>query len=131
MPHGLSPRRVPDRQVNTRLESWKEIATYLGREVRTVQRWEKTDGLPVHRLYHSKRGSVYALTAEIDRWWESRSDTLVVAETPPAPRRLAGWTVPAIAAVLVAAIATAVLLRSGLGSRVARLTYETNLPGDE
>ena len=31
------------------LNSWKEIASYLGRSVRTVQRWEREFGLPVHR----------------------------------------------------------------------------------
>ncbi len=55
-----------------RLDSWKEIASYLGREVRTVQRWEKADGLPVRRLLHAKRGSVYAFAAELDAWVASR-----------------------------------------------------------
>ena len=35
-----------------RLDSWKEIASYLGRGIRTVQRWEREEGLPVHRLDH-------------------------------------------------------------------------------
>jgi hypothetical protein len=48
-----------------RLESWKEIAAYLGRDVTTVRRWEKREGLPVHRLHHSKLGSVYAYTTEL------------------------------------------------------------------
>jgi hypothetical protein len=43
-----------------RLESWKEIAAYLKRDVSTVQRWEKKESLPVHRLPHDKLGSVYA-----------------------------------------------------------------------
>lgn len=34
------------------LDSWKEIATYLDKAVRTVQRWEKQEGLPVHRQSH-------------------------------------------------------------------------------
>ena len=41
-----------------RLESWKEIAAYLGRDVTTARRCEKREGLPVHRLHHSKLGSV-------------------------------------------------------------------------
>jgi len=45
-----------------RVESWKEIAAYLGRDVTTVRRWEKREGLPVHRLHHNKLGSVYAYT---------------------------------------------------------------------
>jgi len=55
-----------------RLDSWKEIAGYLGRSVRTVQRWERQEGLPVHRLQHDRQGSVYALPAELDAWWEAR-----------------------------------------------------------
>jgi TolB-like protein/Tfp pilus assembly protein PilF len=55
-----------------RLDSWKEIAAYLGREVRTVQGWEKNEGLPVHRLQHSRQGSVYAFKSELDAWREAR-----------------------------------------------------------
>ena len=51
-----------------RLESWKEIAAYLGRGVRTVRRWEAQEGLPVHRHMHRSLGSVYAFKSEIDRW---------------------------------------------------------------
>src|SRR5260370_34049206 len=51
-----------------RLESWKEIAAYLGRDVTTVRRWEKREGLPVRRLHHSRLGSVYAYAAELDAW---------------------------------------------------------------
>jgi Tfp pilus assembly protein PilF len=53
--------------------SWKEIAVYFGRDVRTVQRWERTDGLPVRRLKHAKRGSVFAYREELDRWVELRT----------------------------------------------------------
>ena len=55
-----------------RLDSWKEIAAYLGRDVRTVQRWERTDDLPVRRLQHAKLASVYAYTNELEAWRESR-----------------------------------------------------------
>jgi TolB-like protein/Tfp pilus assembly protein PilF len=54
------------------LDSWKEIALYLHRDVTTVQRWEKQEGMPVHRHLHHKRGSVYALTSELDAWRQSR-----------------------------------------------------------
>jgi Tol biopolymer transport system component len=63
------PEDVPD---DPRLDSWKEIASYLGRGIRTVQRWEREEGLPVHRLDHAKRGSVYASRRELTAWWESR-----------------------------------------------------------
>src|ERR1700694_1342286 len=42
-----------------RLDSWKEIANYLKREVRTVQLWEKKEGLPVHRHFHNSLGTVF------------------------------------------------------------------------
>ena len=51
------------------LNSWKEIASHFRRDVRTVQRWEKEEGLPVHRKLHSKLPSIYAYTAELDAWW--------------------------------------------------------------
>jgi Tol biopolymer transport system component len=51
-----------------RLDSWKAIAAYLGRDVTTVQRWERREGLPVHRHVHDKLGSVYAFREEVDAW---------------------------------------------------------------
>ncbi len=57
------------------LDSWKEIAAYLRREVRTVQLWEKNEGLPVHRHFHKRLGSVYALRSEIDVWLHRASRT--------------------------------------------------------
>jgi phage terminase Nu1 subunit (DNA packaging protein) len=53
-------------------DSWKQIAAFLGRGIRTVQRWERTEGLPVHRHHHMKRGSVYALRPELTDWLQSR-----------------------------------------------------------
>src|SRR5262252_4665038 len=55
-----------------KLDSWKEIADYLDREVRTVQRWEKTENLPVHRHEHQKKSTVYAYTSELDDWRKNR-----------------------------------------------------------
>lgn len=56
-----------------RLDSWKAIATYLNRDVRTVQRWEKEAGLPVRRHLHIKASSVYGFKTEIDQWRKTRS----------------------------------------------------------
>ena len=75
-----------------RLDSWKEIAAYLGRGIRTVQRWEREEGLPVHRLAHDKRGSIYARREELAAWWQRRSHTLArsaisdAVDTSAAPR---------------------------------------------
>jgi tetratricopeptide (TPR) repeat protein len=55
-----------------RLDSWKEIASYLKRSVRSAKRWEKEEGLPIHRHLHGKRDSVYAYRGELDDWWVSR-----------------------------------------------------------
>ncbi|MEO8659324.1 MAG: tetratricopeptide repeat protein [Bryobacteraceae bacterium] len=72
-----------------RLDSWKEIASYLNRGARTVQRWEREEGLPVHRLHHEKLGSVYGYKSELDAWWKSRGTKLDLqpqpAETEPEP----------------------------------------------
>ncbi len=56
-----------------RLDSWKEIAGYLKRDVTTVQRWEKREGMPVRRHLHDKMGSVYAFRSELDAWSRSRN----------------------------------------------------------
>ena len=56
----------------SRLDSWKEIAAYLKREVRTVQRWEAKEGLPVHRHQHDTQVTVYAFPSELDRWLARR-----------------------------------------------------------
>jgi len=55
-----------------RLDSWKEIANYLGRSARCAQRWERNLGLPVHRLRHVEGFTVYAYVEELDAWRESR-----------------------------------------------------------
>ena len=96
------PQLVP----KDRLDSWKEIATYLSRGERTVQRWEREEGLPVHRLTHQKQGSVFAYKEELDAWWESRRSRLgsngQAADAKPRVRR---WAIPAMvagAALLVA-----------------------------
>jgi TolB-like protein/Tfp pilus assembly protein PilF len=79
----LTPKTRADAQ-SRRLESWKEIAAYLGRDVTTVRRWEKREGLPVHRLQHSKLGSVYAYTAELDAWRGGRAPA-TATDGPDAP----------------------------------------------
>jgi Tol biopolymer transport system component len=68
------------------LESWKGIAAYLKRDVRTVKRWEKLEGLPVHRHLHQSRSSVYAYPSEIDAWAATRKPR---SEPVPAWRRVA------------------------------------------
>lgn len=76
----------------TRLNSWKEIAVYLDRGVRTVQRWEQELGLPVHRISKNDRGPVFAYRHDIDRWLLAcaRNPQFSAQIAPPAapePRR--------------------------------------------
>jgi TolB-like protein/Tfp pilus assembly protein PilF len=68
-----APGKLPDPDSNERrLESWGEIATYLRRDIRTVQRWESLHGLPVRRLRIGKQGQVFAYPSELDRWMLQR-----------------------------------------------------------
>ena len=67
-----------------RLDSWKKIASYLKRDVSTVQRWERREGMPVHRHLHDKLGSVFAYRSELDAWWASRRAGLEAQTTAAA-----------------------------------------------
>jgi hypothetical protein len=62
------------------LTSWKEIASYLGKGVRTVQRWEQQFGLPVRRPNRKAKGIVHATRQELDQWlamqWSQRPEEL-------------------------------------------------------
>jgi hypothetical protein len=85
--------RIPDDELDQRserrpqacdrLDSWKEIAAYLRRSVRCVQRWERTEGLPVLRHRHAKSATVYAYRHEVNTWWEE-------GRTVSDPRRHSG-----------------------------------------
>jgi tetratricopeptide (TPR) repeat protein len=79
--HEVAPRlgAGPDR-----LDSWKEIASYLKREVRTVQIWEKKEGLPVHRHFHNHLGTVFAFRSEIEAWGKQQA-TKQATNPPSAP----------------------------------------------
>jgi tetratricopeptide (TPR) repeat protein len=70
------------------LEGWKSIADYLGRTVRTVQRWERHEQLPVRRHHHHALATVSASPADLDRWRAERLPTLTAADED----RIAGDT---------------------------------------
>lgn len=57
--------------MSDRLDSWKEICTYLGRDRRTLGRWERERGMPVHRIPGGNKPRIFALTSEIDVWLRS------------------------------------------------------------
>lgn len=77
-------RRIPSEQNHRILNSWKEIAGYLGRGIRTAQRYERDFRLPVHRPAAKMRGSVIAFTDELDKWLE---ETPVGFDGEPAHRQ--------------------------------------------
>ena len=66
----------------TQLNGWKEIACYLRRSVRCVQRWEKKEGLPVYRHTHSYGASVYAIPADLDVWWQTEQRCCAQSNLP-------------------------------------------------
>ena len=82
---GRHPVRPSWNDSEERLDSWKEIAAYLERDVATVKRWEKKEGLPVHRHMHDQRGTVYAYRSEIDAWIAKRRPLVSQEE------KLRGW----------------------------------------
>ena len=108
---------VPPAPPAERLDSWKEIAVYVKREIRTVQRWEKGEGLPVHRHLHDRQGTVYAYKSELDAWWNNgrrRVEIATEAAVPQSRSRLLRWRVAVAAALLVTASALWFLTRPEL-----------------
>lgn len=107
-----------------RLDSWKEIAAYLNRDVTTVQRWEKREGMPVHRHLHERLGSVSASRAELDAWARGRNlqagkenanRSVAPDSSAPAPDSAittsrSRWKLFLVSALLVAGLATAAIL---------------------
>ena len=136
----------PVLQPDDRLGSWKAIAAHLKRDVSTVQRWEKSEGMPVHRHLHAKRGSVYGSRSELDAWWASRSPRLDPSAGADAPREIAERPFPAarnsrwataLAAVLICAVAVAAWIlgnpdrASGDPLKGARYSMLTEFDGAE
>jgi len=135
-----SPNHADASVANGRLDSWKEIAVYLKRDVTTVRRWEKREGLPVHRHLHERRDSVYAYTHEVDRWWEDRRNHLTdkagpnggttsegesavssdIVTAAPRDRARLAWTLAATFFVATLVLASLVVVResqTGEGER--------------
>ncbi len=128
------------RPPSDRLDSWKKIAVYLKRDVSTVQRWERREGMPVHRHLHDKQGSVFAYRSELDEWWESRRQQLAPSppaspagpadDTPAASAETASLAPPARSRLLVRAAAAiaGLLLVGGLARFAIDRTYAWHNP---
>ena len=122
-----APRSANGSEDSERLDSWKEIAAYLKRDVTTVRRWEKREGLPVHRHLHDTRESVYAYTKELDDWRLGRHNHLTNATGINGRQRLrtlAAVGIP-IALLALSAIGLAVVhfRQSPIEERVVRLSF--------
>jgi Tol biopolymer transport system component len=114
----------PERSPEDRLDSWKEIASYLNRDVTTVQRWEKREAMPIHRHLHDKMGSVYASRAELDAWARGRNlqaaqqngNSAPSSNLPPTPPHSAAsdsrarWRFPLLAVAVALAIGAGLYL---------------------
>lgn len=66
------------------LNGWKDIANYLGKGIRTVQRWERSYGLPVHRIAATRGEVVWASRTELDGWRSRGPAEAAPASTSPA-----------------------------------------------
>ncbi|MFP5229286.1 MAG: tetratricopeptide repeat protein [Acidobacteriota bacterium] len=104
----MTSRTAANLAENRRIDSWKEIAAFFGRDERTVKRWEKDRGLPVHRL-PGERGGVFAWSHELTAWLNSsrtngKSNSASPApQDPPPPSTEAGPDPPAAIPALGAA----------------------------
>jgi hypothetical protein len=63
----------PSPDAHKALQSWKEIASELNRGIRTVQRWERTLGLPVRRVGKGPRCPVIAFRDELHQWLRTKA----------------------------------------------------------
>ena len=113
-----------DEQHGERLESWKKIAAYLRRDVRTVQRWEQANGLPIHRHQRAQRAIPYAYAHELDAWWKSNSQSAEVTAPAVSARSLYIYVLVAVLIVAGAVGAAAWVSRSpGLERSVAVVPF--------
>lgn len=98
---------------NKRLQSWKEIAAFLGCEPRTAQRYEHDRGLPVHRIPGGGVPKIFAFTSELQAWLLSNSDNAIAAPVPlHLQKKLPIWP------ILLAIVASLALLFTLLPSSV-------------
>ncbi|HTR67122.1 MAG TPA: tetratricopeptide repeat protein [Terriglobales bacterium] len=127
---------------NLRLDSWKEIAAFFGRDERTVKRWEKDRALPVRRYPGSGRGGVFAYTEELSSWLEGRAPRVVdsiaevvspqeeIQRSPDRPLLPGKRSIWLVAATVMAALALAAGLRYERGRGKTEVSAMPAAPED-
>ena len=105
-----------------RLNAWKEIAAFFGRDERTVKRWETTRGLPVHRVPNGMRSPVFAYESELHAWLTSHeSEAASPPEDVSAAPSGSGFPINGSIVVLAAGLAVAALVLGIFGSRLSAM----------
>ena len=101
-----------------RLDSWKAIAGYLGRDERTIRRWEKSLGLPIRRVADGRGHSVFAFKSEIDAWLlnRGRSAAAPAAIKPAVPPKQWRARAGVVAAAAVAVVSVCAWWVAGRGA---------------
>jgi hypothetical protein len=127
-----SPPEIDASPIGDRLDSWKEIAAYLNRSVRTLHRWEKEEGLPVHRQLHKDLGSVFAYKSELDAWSSARSlRAELQKETGEQGLAKGQWRMIAAALLTFVLAIAAISYIAARRSQSARSRYDLRVPGLE
>ncbi len=108
--HSNENKGPSDGHLGDRLDGWKAIAAHLGRDIRTVQRWELSEHLPIHRLEHGQRAKAHAFTGELDEWIAKRvphpgdADATSLAPAPRSRLRVAGAGLLVLAGLVIAVV---------------------------
>lgn len=103
------------------LTSWKDIARYMGKGVRTVQRWEQDFGLPVRRPLGSNKKAVLARPSDLDAWVALRCSSRKRAAAECMPRD--GGRLPVgVLTSLAAQLQTARMLQSNNRALIMEVT---------
>jgi len=106
---------VGTQEAGDRLESWKEVARFLNKGVRTVMRWEEELGLPVHRVPGAKRGRIVASRAELTKWLAAgREDSSSQITTPVKSGSLNRYAIAGVVVAVLAAVITFIVFRRPL-----------------
>ena len=111
------PNTAADANWDQLLEAWKDIAAYLRRDIRTVQRWEKSLGLPIHRFQDSRSGRVFAYKRELESWRDKRASLIDCQQGPaPAPTQKTEPDTAGEAQTRVRKLWAAALIGAGFGA---------------